>query len=361
MGVFNGISTWVEEIVKPRGFSSVDAGNLGALLLLGGIIGAVVMSALSDWVRRRVPFLAISLGVSAPALLWVTFADSRVGLAAAAFLLGFFMTSALPVGMQYSAEITAPVPEGTSNGMIQLAGQTSVVVVYLMAVTRTSSGSFVPSLCALAALLLICGVVVSRLPEPARHLARGSADVDPGAEDPEDMVANDTIPGLLSSAVERDAGGTWLRTDEGTLSFGGAAAHVGRIVERLTDAGVRRGDLVVVTARTTPPYVLVWLALATLGAVSVPTDPTGTSDELAGLLSQVRPPGRGHRRGSAPGRARQQCPQGRAGRSCSTSPTCSTTGAPSFRPPTCPWPTASTPAMWWCSSRPRGRPVGPSW
>jgi sugar phosphate permease len=169
MGVFNGISTWVEEIVKPRGFSSVDAGNLGALLLLGGIIGALVMSALSDWVRRRVPFLALSLTLSAPALLWVTFADSRVGLASAAFLLGFFMTSALPVGMQYSAEITAPVPEGTSNGMIQLAGQTSVVVVYLMAITRTPSGSFVPSLCALSALLLICGVVVARLPEPARH------------------------------------------------------------------------------------------------------------------------------------------------------------------------------------------------
>ena len=49
MGVFNGLSTWVEEIVEPRGFSSTDAGNLGALLLLGGIIGALVMSALSDW------------------------------------------------------------------------------------------------------------------------------------------------------------------------------------------------------------------------------------------------------------------------------------------------------------------------
>jgi MFS family permease len=174
MGVFNGISTWVEEIVKPRGFSSVDAGNLGALLLLGGILGAVAMSAISDWLKRRVPFIAISLVFSAPALLWVTFADSRVSLASAAFLLGFFMTSALPVGMQYSAEITAPVPEGTSNGMIQLAGQTSVVVVYLMAITRTSSGSFVPSLCALAALLLICGVVVLRLPEPAHHFSMSS-------------------------------------------------------------------------------------------------------------------------------------------------------------------------------------------
>jgi MFS family permease len=199
MGVFNGISTWVEEIVKPRGFSSVDAGNLGALLLLGGIIGAVAMSAVSDWLRRRVPFIALSLVFSAPALLWVTFADSRVSLASAAFLLGFFMTSALPVGMQYSAEITAPVPEGTSNGMIQLAGQTSVVVVYLMAITRTSSGSFVPSLCTLAVLLLICGLVVTRLPEPAHHFSMTS-----GVEAPDIAVGPMPASAVTGAAAVTD-------------------------------------------------------------------------------------------------------------------------------------------------------------
>jgi len=99
----------------------------------------------------------------------------------------------------------------------------------------------------------------------------------------------DTIPGLLACAVARDPGGTWLRTDEGKLTFGGASAHVVQLVERLVDSGVGRGDLVVVTARTTPSYVLCWLALATIGAVSVPTDPTSTADELAGLLGQVEP------------------------------------------------------------------------
>jgi crotonobetaine/carnitine-CoA ligase len=103
------------------------------------------------------------------------------------------------------------------------------------------------------------------------------------------VASHETIPGLLSAAAARDAAGTWLRTDEGTLSFGGAAAHVARLAERLAAAGVRRGDLVVLTARTTPDYVLLWLALATLGAVSVPTDPTGTPGELAGLLGQVQP------------------------------------------------------------------------
>ena len=168
MGVFNGLSTWVEEIVRPRGFSSTDAGTLGALLLLGGVLGSVVLSALSDRAGVRVPFMALALVVSGPALLWVALAGTHLGLFTAAFVLGFFMTSTLPIGMQYSAEITAPTPEGTSNGLIQLAGQASVVFVALMALTRTSSGSFGPSLGALAGLLVVGGLVVSRLPEPVR-------------------------------------------------------------------------------------------------------------------------------------------------------------------------------------------------
>jgi MFS family permease len=166
MGVFNGLSTWVEEIVRPRGFSSTDAGNLGALLLLGGLVGAVVLSALSDRSGRRVPYLVLSMVGSGPALLGVALAESHLGLFAAAFVLGFFLTAAMPIGMQYSAEITAPVPEGTSNGLIQLVGQASVLFVLLMALTRTSSGSFTPSLAALGVLLAGAGIAVSRLPEP---------------------------------------------------------------------------------------------------------------------------------------------------------------------------------------------------
>ena len=103
------------------------------------------------------------------------------------------------------------------------------------------------------------------------------------------MRSTETIPGLLAAAVERDAGATWLRTDDGTLTFGDAADQVVRLADGLREAGVNHGDLVLVTARTTPPYVLCWLALASLGAVTVPTDPGATLDELTGLVRQVMP------------------------------------------------------------------------
>jgi carnitine-CoA ligase len=98
-----------------------------------------------------------------------------------------------------------------------------------------------------------------------------------------------TIPQLLSRAAERDPTGTWLRTDESELTFAGAVTQVARTARRLADAGVRQGDLVVVTARSTPPFLLTWLALASLGAISVPTNPEGAPAELAGLVGQAGP------------------------------------------------------------------------
>ncbi|MGO9078586.1 MAG: AMP-binding protein [Streptosporangiaceae bacterium] len=98
-----------------------------------------------------------------------------------------------------------------------------------------------------------------------------------------------TIPGLLTAAADRDPDGTWLRADDGCLSFGGAAAVTAQAAAALADAGISRGDLVIVTARSTPPYLLCWLALAALGAVTVPVNPRSTAAELTGLIDQAQP------------------------------------------------------------------------
>jgi crotonobetaine/carnitine-CoA ligase len=98
-----------------------------------------------------------------------------------------------------------------------------------------------------------------------------------------------TIPGLLLSAAERDPDGTWLRSDAGEMTFGAAAAAVALTAQALADAGVTRADLVMLTAATTPQYLLCWLALTSMGAVAVAVNPRGTTAELAGLIGQVSP------------------------------------------------------------------------
>lgn len=167
MGVFNGLTTWIEGIVRPRGFTQEQAGTLGALILVGGLVGAIVIAALSDKQRKRRKFIVMGLLVGAPGIAGVAFAPTFTLLALAGVWAGFWLTATVPVGFQYAAEITRPTPEGTSSGLIQLCGQASVVFVYLMDATRTADGAFTPSLLAAVVLLVMSGLLATRFEEAA--------------------------------------------------------------------------------------------------------------------------------------------------------------------------------------------------
>jgi MFS family permease len=163
MGIFNGVSTWIEGIVHPRGFSSTQAGTLGAVMLLGGLLGAVVLPPISDRQRKRVRYLLLGIALTIPGLAGLTFARSFGVLLASSFFMGFFLVSTLPIGMQYAAEITRPTPEGTSAGLIQLFGQGAVVFVYVMGSMRTRTGAFTPSLVLALVLLAVSVALLTRL------------------------------------------------------------------------------------------------------------------------------------------------------------------------------------------------------
>lgn len=165
MGLFNGVTTWIEQIVRTRGFGPADAGTFGALLLVGGIFGAVIIPALSDRTGRRKPWMFGALLAAVPGIVGMAFGRVFMSLAVSSFLLGFFLTSVMPLAMQFSVEITRPTPEGTSNGLIQLFGQTSVVCVYLMQVLRDSSGSFTTSLLAFAVLVGLGSLLIPLMHE----------------------------------------------------------------------------------------------------------------------------------------------------------------------------------------------------
>jgi len=168
LGIFNGVTTWVENIIRPRGFTPSDAGTLGALMLVGGVLGAVIIPPFSDKQHRRQPYILLGLVLTIPGLVGLAFATSAWLLFLSAFVMGFFLVSTSPIGMQYAAEVTYPTPEGTSNGLIQLFGQASVVFVYIMAALETSNGSFTPSLLLAIGLLLISVLLVTQMKDPQR-------------------------------------------------------------------------------------------------------------------------------------------------------------------------------------------------
>ncbi len=176
LGVFNAVTTWIEDIVRPRGFSITQAGITGGLMVAGGILGALVVPALSDRSGRRVPFMLLTLAGATLGLAGIAYATSYWLLLASALALGFFLLSAGPIGFQYGAEIAYPAPEGTSNGLLLLMGQISgVVFIFGMdSLKSPETGSMTLSLVLLMGLMVLAVLLCTRLQESA--MMRGNAD-----------------------------------------------------------------------------------------------------------------------------------------------------------------------------------------
>jgi MFS family permease len=129
LGVLNAVTAMTDGIAASLGVKDSD-GLLGVGLIVGGMVGAVVLPLLSDHWGRRKSLLVFCMALSVPALAGLVWAPAGwYALAIGAMaLLGFALMSAGPIGFQYAAEVTAPVPESASQGVLLLAGQISGLV-----------------------------------------------------------------------------------------------------------------------------------------------------------------------------------------------------------------------------------------
>jgi crotonobetaine/carnitine-CoA ligase len=98
-----------------------------------------------------------------------------------------------------------------------------------------------------------------------------------------------TIPQLLDDAVVAGADRPWLISGDITFTYADTQRHSRAVAAGLADRGVGQGDIVMVVGRNFPAQVFTWLALARLGALMLPVNPSSTVDEVAGLIEQAQP------------------------------------------------------------------------
>jgi MFS family permease len=169
LGVFNSVTTWIENILSPRRFSAIQAGITGGMMIAGGIVGALIIPMLSDHYRKRIPFIIIALTGATLGLVGVTFATNYLLLLISGTALGFFLLSSGPIGFQYGAEITYPASEGTSNGLLLLMGQISgIALIFGMDSFKSPvNGSMTKPLIVLIAFMTLSIALSFRLKESA--------------------------------------------------------------------------------------------------------------------------------------------------------------------------------------------------
>jgi acyl-CoA synthetase (AMP-forming)/AMP-acid ligase II len=93
-----------------------------------------------------------------------------------------------------------------------------------------------------------------------------------------------TIPALLRSRADEAPDRVLLAVDDGVLTYGEADRRSTELARSLLAAGIGSGSRVALLFPNSPDFVVSWLALARIGAVSVPLSTFSTGPELVGLL-----------------------------------------------------------------------------
>lgn len=148
MGIFNSLLTLIESILKPRGITMDEAGIVGAVFVVAGVIGAVLLPVLSDKLHRRTPLFVIAISLLVPLYLGLTYLSDFALVTAVSGIAGFTVMGVAPILFQHGAEVAYPVKEGTSFGLILLMGQISgaLFVVIFEAVSSTAGSVTIPML-----------------------------------------------------------------------------------------------------------------------------------------------------------------------------------------------------------------------
>ncbi len=146
MGYFNGISNWIAPILAPRGISEMSAGTITAMLLVGGILGALTIPLLSDYLKKRRIFLIAATLVGAMATYPLLYTASGNAALWVSFILGFFLLAGYPLLIAAAEDAVHPSQSAKAVAMLMMMGNLGgVILVLLMQGVKGMAGSWQPS------------------------------------------------------------------------------------------------------------------------------------------------------------------------------------------------------------------------
>jgi cyanate permease len=168
-GFYLGMTTWLEEILKPRGIDETGAGLVAGMITIAGMLGSVLLGLASDRVRRRKPFLVLAGVAAVPTLWFLGHLGSLGALVGIAAVLGFFLLA-----------IVSEVPDlgpqvgSTAVGVMLMAGNLGgAAIVGAMGGLKAAQGNFSGGIALCSALAVVVVLVALSIPEPLRRPADG--------------------------------------------------------------------------------------------------------------------------------------------------------------------------------------------
>jgi cyanate permease len=166
LGVFNGLTTWLEQILAPHGINADQAGLIGGALIGGGILGAVAIPTLSDLSKRRKPFVILCAGAALATIHPLCSGAHYHVLLWLAGLHGFFFLPAFALLLEMCAQLAGAHAAGSATSILMMAGNLGgVVVSFAMALIKGPGSDYGPAVWLMVALLLATTLLTLLAPE----------------------------------------------------------------------------------------------------------------------------------------------------------------------------------------------------
>jgi predicted MFS family arabinose efflux permease len=131
LGYFNGLTTFIELILAEKNISPEDSGLIAAVMILGGILGAVMVPLVSDKVGKRKPFILLA-AFSALVLTYPLLQGGALGwLMTLAAGLGFLFLPGYALLLSHAERVAGVSLAGTATGLLMIGGNAGAVLVIL--------------------------------------------------------------------------------------------------------------------------------------------------------------------------------------------------------------------------------------
>lgn len=125
LGIMNTYGVAIGLIAANYDYSENAASLFGAVFITGGIIGAGVFGGIVETKKnyKTIVFVIGAFSAILPIGLIFGFLDGSVWMPTVGCLLvGFVLIPILPVGIDFGVEITHPIPESISSGLLMSGG-----------------------------------------------------------------------------------------------------------------------------------------------------------------------------------------------------------------------------------------------
>uniref|UniRef100_A0A0K0EH74 MFS domain-containing protein n=1 Tax=Strongyloides stercoralis TaxID=6248 RepID=A0A0K0EH74_STRER len=146
IGLFNTLYNNLQPALCVQGYSSSFSGIMGAVLIVSGLFGSAISGIIVDQTKlfkETMKFCFIIAGLSAISLtIAVQFTNVEWWIICSIVFFGFFGFAIYPIGLEVGVEVTFPVAEATSTGIICIMGQLEGIVFLLL--TNAFTGLITP-------------------------------------------------------------------------------------------------------------------------------------------------------------------------------------------------------------------------